>query len=60
MDTERLIAHALLDNMHHTTPGGICREQFVRTRHPIKTALAAFPFVALVVLCIVAAVIRHH
>ena len=60
MHTERIMAHALLDNMAHTTPGGIRREQFVRTRHPIKTALAAFPFIAFVALIVVAAVMRHH
>ena len=60
MHTERIIAHALLDNMAHTTPGGIRREQFVRTRHPIKTAFAVFPFVAFVALIVVAAVMRHH
>jgi len=60
MHTERLIAHALLDNMAHTTPGGIRREQFVRTRHPIKTAFAMFPFVAFIALTIFAIVSRHH
>ncbi|HET9189815.1 MAG TPA: hypothetical protein VFN69_04505 [Rudaea sp.] len=45
---ERLAAHALLESMDRTTPGGIRREQFVRRGHPVKTVLAIIPFVALV------------
>lgn len=60
MNGEHTLAHALLDSMQRTTPGGIRREQFVRTRHPIKTALAMFPFIAFVALCVVAAVMRTH
>lgn len=58
MSTQRIVAHTLLDNIQHTTPGGIRREQFVRTRHPIKTALAMLPFVAFVVLAVFAACTR--
>lgn len=60
MPIERLVTHALLDNIRQTTPGGIRREQFVRTHHPLKTALAMLPFVAFVALVVVAAVTRHH
>lgn len=60
MSAERAFAHALLDSMKRTTPGGIRREQFVRRPHPIKTLLAAFPFVAFIALCIVAVVTRAH
>lgn len=59
MNTERIVTHALLDNMRRTTPGGIRREQFVRNRHPVKTAMAMFPFVAFVALVVFAAVTRH-
>lgn len=59
MNTERM-ARALLWNIHETTPGGIRREQFVRTRHPLKTALALFPFVAFLALAIFALATRHH
>jgi len=58
MNAERLAAHALLDSMARTTPGGIRREQFVRRRHPIKMLLAAAPFVALAVLGAVAIITR--
>lgn len=60
MNCEHLHAHALLDNMARTTPGGIRREQFVHRPHPIKTALAMFPFVAFVVLLIIVIVTQHH
>ena len=58
MNTERIAAHQLLDSIQRTTPGGIRREQFVRRRHPVKTALAAAPFIALVVLAAIAYLIR--
>jgi len=50
MNAERIAAHQLLESIQRTTPGGIRREQFVQRRHPIKTLLAAAPFVALAVL----------
>lgn len=53
-----LHAHALLQNIADTTPGGIRREQFVRRRHPVKTALAVFPFVAFAVLAAFAIITR--
>lgn len=49
MSAERLTAHALLESMQRTTPGGIRREQFIRRRHPVKTVLACVPFLALAV-----------
>lgn len=49
MNAERIAAHALLDNMARTTPGGIRREQFVRRRNPVKTVLSALPFIALAI-----------
>lgn len=58
MNAERIAAHELLSNIQRTTPGGIRREQFVQRRHPVKTVLAAAPFVALVVLAAVAYLIR--
>ena len=58
MNAERLAAHALLDSMQRTTPGGIRREQFVRRRHPIKTALAVLPFLALAALAAFAIITR--
>jgi len=57
MNAERLAAHALLDSMARTTPGGIRREQFVR-RPPLKTALAALPFLALAALAAFAIITR--
>lgn len=50
MNAERIAAHAMLDSIQRTTPGGIRREQFVRRRHPLKTAVASLPFVALALL----------
>jgi hypothetical protein len=57
MNAERLAAHALLDSMQRTTPGGIRREQFLR-RHPLKTLAAALPFLALAVFAAFAIITR--
>jgi hypothetical protein len=59
-EIDRRVARAVLQNARETTPGGICHEQFRSVRHPLKTALAAFPFVALVLLVIIAAAARYH
>lgn len=53
------IGVALARHMNEATPGGIRREQFVRRAHPIKTALALFPFAAFIALAIFAIVTRH-
>jgi hypothetical protein len=58
--SHKAVARGLLQNIAESTPGGIRREQFFRRAHPVKTLLAAFPFLALVALCIVAIVTRHH
>lgn len=58
MNAERLAAHALLESINRTTPGGIRREQFVRRSHPVKTVLAILPFAALVVLGVFAIITR--
>lgn len=58
MNTERM-ARALLWNIHETTPGGIRREQFVRRKHPLKTAIALFPFIAAAALWLFAIATRH-
>lgn len=41
------LARTVMQHLHDVTPGGVCREQFVR-RHPVKTLAGALPFVALV------------
>ena len=56
---QRRTGVALARFVNDATPGGIRREQFVHRPHPIKTALAMFPFIALVALVIFAAVTRH-
>lgn len=58
MNAQHLHAHALLQNIAETTPGGIRREQFVRRRHPIKTLLASVPFIALAVAAAFAVITR--
>lgn len=58
MNTERIAAHALLESIRRTTPGGIQREQFVRRRHPIKALLSVLPFIALVVFAAIACLIH--
>lgn len=50
----------LMYHINETTPGGIRREQFVHRPHPVKAVLAMFPLIALVAICIVAAVARAH
>jgi len=52
------IGVALARHMNEATPGGIRREQFVRRSHPVKTALAALPFVALVAFAAFAIITR--
>jgi hypothetical protein len=58
MNTQRLHAHALLDSIHRTTPGGIRREQFVRRRSPVKAVLSALPFIALAAAAVVVVITR--
>lgn len=58
MNAPHIHAHSLLQNIADTTPGGIRREQFIRRRHPVKTALACLPFVALVVFAAIAIITR--
>jgi len=56
---QKKVGMELLRHMNEATPGGIRYEQFRAVRHPIKSALAMFPFIALVALVIFAAVMRH-
>ena len=59
MNADRYVADRLLHHIHEATPGGIRAEQFRPVRHPVKAVFAAFPFLMLVVLVIVAIATRH-
>lgn len=55
---DRRVARVVMRHLHDATPGGIRREQFIHRRHPVKTALAILPFVALVALAAFAVITR--
>lgn len=59
MTRERMMADRLLRHINEATPGGIHPQQFRPLRHPVKAVFAAFPFLMLVVLVIVAIATRH-
>jgi hypothetical protein len=45
----RQFTFALLGSIHRVTPGGITREQILRERHPLRTAITALPYLGLMV-----------
>lgn len=56
---EKRVARSLLQHIHEATPGGLRPEQFRPVRHPLKSLLAAFPFVALAAALVALVVARH-
>jgi hypothetical protein len=45
----RQFTFALLSSIQRATPGGVTREQILRDRHPMRTAIAALPYLCLVI-----------